>query len=68
MTHSLHAKSLLIPRLSIHAVGWHLPAIGHILTILLLGISIHLIPLAPLVVVHLTVEHLVILNEKKKKT
>lgn len=52
--HLLYTKSLLIPCLSIHAIGWYLPAIRHVLTILL-RIAIHLIPVSPLSIFHLEI-------------
>lgn len=51
---SLYSKSLLVPRLAVHAVGGNLPPIGHILPILLLWISIELVPLSPLTVLNLS--------------
>lgn len=51
-TNLLHSKSLLIPCLSVHSIGRYLPSICHVLAILL-RISIHLIPVAPLSIIHL---------------
>lgn len=59
---SLYSKSLLVPRLAVHAVGGNLPPIGHILPILLLWISIELVPLPILIVLNLNDP-----NRRKKK-
>lgn len=53
---SLNTKSLLIPCLPVHSIGRHLPAVRHVLTVLL-RIAVHLIPVSPLTVLHLWMQH-----------
>lgn len=52
----LYTKSLLIPCLPVHSIGWHLPAVRHVLTVLL-RIAVHLIPVSPLTVLHLWMQN-----------